>query len=69
MDGTEWVMATTVDTDVHLFRSSIDLMRMKVGNNQWLLTTDGHYVRGDKVVSLWVPSEEELQGWTEALNG
>lgn len=65
----EWVMVTTVDTDVHLFKSNIDLMRLKVERNTWLATVDGRFVKSDKVVSVWTPTEEELRGFTEALNG
>lgn len=53
-------MLTTVDTDFHVVDGDVDLVRMKVDHNKWLMTVDGRFVRSDKVVSVWVPSEQEL---------
>lgn len=50
---------TTADADIHDIEGEIDLVRMKVERNQWLVSTDGRYVRCDKVVSLWVPGPDE----------
>jgi hypothetical protein len=62
-DERKYVMVTTVDSDFHLFDGEIDMFRMKVDHNKWLLTTDGRFVRADKVVSAWVPDEDELRGF------
>lgn len=61
------VMLTTVDTDIHVVGGEIDLVRMKVERNQWLLTIDGRYVRCNKVVSVWAPDEEELEGFLDSV--
>lgn len=59
---------TTVDTDIHDIVGDIDLVRQKIDSPsvRWLLTTDGRYVRCDKVVSAWVPGPDEppiSDGW------
>lgn len=62
-DERKYVMVTTVDSDFHLFDGEIDMFRMKVDHNKWLMTTDGRFVRSDKVVSVWVPSQQELDDY------
>lgn len=62
----EIVFITTVDSDIHAIQGEIDLIRMKIERNRWLLTTDGRYVLCDKVVSAWIPSQEEIEGWLES---
>ena len=62
-DESKYVMATTVDADFHLFNEDIDMFRRKVDCNNWLLTIDGRYVKSDKVVSAWVPDEDEVRGF------
>lgn len=61
----EYTMVTTVDADIHLFGMSVDLLRNKAKADHWLETVDGHFVRGDKVVSAWVPDEDEVRGFME----
>ena len=63
----ELVMATTADTDIHVFEGSIDLVCMKLVRNEWIGTIDGRRVRCNKVVSVWTPSEEELEGFLESM--
>lgn len=62
-DDGKKTMLTTVDTDFHVIDGDIDLVRMKVDHNKWLMTTDGRFVRSDKVVSVWVPSQQELDDY------
>lgn len=62
----EIVLVTTADSDVHAIEGDIDLVRMKIDHNKWLVTIDNRFVRSDKVVSVWVPGAEELQGWLES---
>lgn len=52
---------TTADADVHDIPGDIDLIRRKADNVKWLVTTDGRYVRTAMVVSMWVPTEEEIE--------
>ena len=63
----ELVMLTTADTDVHVVEGNIDLVCMKVARNTWIETVDKRRVRCDKVVSVWTPSEEELEGFLESM--
>ena len=49
----------TVDQDLHDIEGSIDYVRMKVDRNPWLLTTDGRLVKSDKVVSMWLRTDED----------
>ena len=63
----ELVMVTTADTDIHVIEGNIDLVCMKLTRNEWIATTDGRRLRCNKVVSVWVPSEEELQGFLESM--
>lgn len=49
----------TVDQDIHDIEGDIDCVRMKVDRNPWLLTTDGRLVKSDKVVSMWLRTEED----------
>ena len=58
-------MIATCDTDVHLIQGDIDLVRMKIDKNKWLLTTDGRYVTTRSVVSVWEPSEDEVKGFLD----
>lgn len=67
MEG-EFTMATTVDADIHLFEGELSLVRMKVERKRWLVTVDDHFVKCDKVVSLWTPAPEEIKGWSESGN-
>lgn len=69
MEDRNTVMLTTADADIHIVEGEIDLVRMKVERNKWLLTIDGHLVRTDKVVSLWEPSEEEMRNYMEGIDG
>ena len=62
----EIVLITTTDADIHAIAGEIDLVRMKIERNTWLMTIDGRYVLTDKVVSAWVPTEEELESWLES---
>lgn len=64
-DTNSLTMITTADTDVHLIEGEIDLVCLKIERNKWLLTTDGHKVLCDKVVSAWVPSEDEVRGFLD----
>jgi len=66
-DDNEVTMLTTADADVHVVEGEIDLVRMKVERNKWLLTVDGRLVRTDKVVSVWVPTQEELRSYMEGI--
>ena len=66
-DDGKKTMLTTVDTDFHVIDGDIDLVRMKVDHNKWLMTTDGRFVRSDKVVSVWVPSERELDDYMSGI--
>ena len=59
----ELTMLTTADTDLHLIPDPLDVTRMKVERNQWIMTTDNRLVRCDKVVALWTPTEEEIEGF------
>lgn len=61
-------MLTTVDADIHVIEDDIDLARMKVERNKWLMTIDGRLVRTDKVVSLWEPSQEEMRNYMEGID-
>lgn len=56
-------MATTVDCDIHLFEGDVATIRMKVYGKKWLESVDGRFIRCDKVVSVWTPAEEEVEGW------
>lgn len=62
-----YVMVTTADADIHLIDETIDMARLKVERNRWLLTIDGRYVKTDKVVSVWEPSESELRNYMEGI--
>lgn len=62
----EITFITTVDSDIHAIAGEIDLVRMKIERNTWIMTTDGRYVLANKVVCAWVPTEEEIEGWLEA---
>lgn len=61
-------MITTCDTDVHLIPGDIDMVRMKIDKNKWLLTTDGRYVTTHSVVSAWEPTVEEMKGFIDGIN-
>lgn len=61
----EVTMITTCDADIHLIPGSVDLVRMKVDNNKWLMTTDGRYVTTRSVVSAWTPDEDEMKGFLD----
>ena len=61
-------MLTTVDADIHVIEDDIDLARMKVERNKWLMTIDGRLVRTDKVVSLWEPSQEDMRNYMEGID-
>lgn len=50
---------TTEDTDVHDVIGDVDHVRYKADKGMWLLTTDGRYVKGSKIVSAWTPTEED----------
>lgn len=67
MDG-EYTMVTTVDSDIHLFEMDVPMVRSKAKADHWLETVDGHFVRGDKVVSVWVPDEHMIQGFFESAD-
>lgn len=58
-------MITTCDADVHLISGEVDMVRMKIEKNKWLLTTDGRYVFTRNVVSAWTPSEDEVKGFLD----
>lgn len=64
----KYVMATTVDADIHLFEGEIELTRLKVERNKWLVTVDGRFVKADKIVAVWVPDEDELRGFLGSVN-
>lgn len=66
-DDNEVTMLTTVDADVHIISCDLDMARLKVERNKWLLTVDGRMVRTDKVVTLWTPSVEELRSYMEGV--
>ena len=59
----EFVLVTTADTDIHAIAGELDLVRMKIDHNKWLITLDGRLLKADKVVSVWVPSDEERDEW------
>ena len=61
----EVTFVATADSDVHVIAGEIDLVRMKIERNTWVMTIDGRYVKCDKVVSAWVPSVEEIEGWLD----
>lgn len=67
-DERSLTMLTTADADIHVIEGEIDLVRMKVDHNKWLLTVDGRYVKSDKVVCVWTPDEDELRGFMEGVN-
>ena len=67
-DERKLTMLTTVDADIHVLNEDIDLARMKIDYNKWLMTIDGRYVRSDKVVCVWVPDVDELRGFMEGVN-
>ena len=60
-----YVMAGASDSYDYLFKCDMDLMRLKVERNKWLLTVDGVYVRASQVVSLRVPDDEEVESYLE----
>lgn len=62
-DERSLTMLTTADADIHVIEGEVDLVRMKVDHNKWLLTVDGRYVKSDKVVCVWTPDEDELRGF------
>jgi len=68
MDGSSITMLTTVDTDIHVVSGDTDLVRMKVERNTWLVTVDGRYVKSDKVVSVWTPTDDDLEGFKELFD-
>lgn len=68
MDGSSITMLTTVDTDIHVVNGETDLVRMKVERNTWLVTVDGRYVKSDKVVSVWTPTDDDLEGFKELFD-
>lgn len=49
---------TTVDGDVHDIIGDVDIVRYKVDKGLWLLTVDGWYVRGDKVVAVFERTDD-----------
>ena len=49
----------TVDQDLHDIEGDLYHVRMKIDRNPWLLTTDGRLVKSDKVVSMWLRTEED----------
>lgn len=59
----EVVFITTCDTDIHAVTGDIDMVRMKVTRNDWIETVDHRYVRTSNIVSIWVPSEDELENY------
>lgn len=65
----DYTMITTCDTDIHLIGDSIDTVRLKCERVKWLVTVDGRYVNSANVVSMWTPTEYEIEGFSEALNG
>lgn len=66
MCDTKYVMAGATDSYDYLFKCDMDLMRLKVERNKWLLTVDGVYVYAKHVVSLRVPNSEEVQSYLES---
>lgn len=67
MADTQYVMLTTSDADIHLVEESIEMARMKVERNRWIITVDRRYIKTDKVVSLWKPTEFELRNYMEGI--
>lgn len=58
------VFATTCDTDIHMILGDLDMVRMKVTRNDWIETVDKRLVRTSNIVSIWVPSQEDLDNYS-----
>lgn len=67
MITSDYAMVTTCDTDIHLICDSVDTTRMKCERVKWLVTVDGRYVNTANVVSVWEPTEEQIQGFLEDM--
>lgn len=64
MTQDEVVFATTCDTDIHAIPGKLDMVQMKVSRNNWIETIDHRLVRTSNIVSIWTPSQEDLENYS-----
>ena len=65
---TEYAMLTTADADFHLIPEGADMVRRRCSKGMWLTTVDGRMVNPALVVSIWTPSQHEVEQFMEDVN-
>ena len=68
MDDEGKTLITTVDADIHLVDEPLDMVRMKAAKpNFWIKTIDDRLIKARSIVSIWTPSDFELQTYLSGM--
>ena len=71
MESSEVVLCTTQDADIHVLPYELTEAQMRINrlcpDDLWLKTIDDRLIKARSVVSIWTPSDFELQTYLSGM--